>query len=109
MRSSITDIREVKQKNELILIDEAVEGMKLESNLGDVEHLYYYPENENLVDGINEFVADHNADMVAIIPHRYTLLESLFHKSVSKKLDFHTNIPLLVLPDNHKSVSAYLL
>lgn len=99
----------VKQKKESVSMEEAVAGVKLENKLNDVEHIYYFPEKEDLVEGINEFVQEHQADMVAIIPHRYSLMERLFHKSISKKMAFHTHIPLLALPDNHKSIPAYFL
>lgn len=95
----------VSQKKELVSVES---GTKLEHKLNDVEHIYYFPENEDVVDGINEFVLAHHADMVAIIPHRYNLIERLFHKSVSKKMAFHTHVPLLALPDKHKTMAAYL-
>jgi nucleotide-binding universal stress UspA family protein len=81
----------------------------IEGKLSNLEHTYYFPEKEDLVEGINEFIKDRNADMLAIIPHRYNFFERVFHNSVSKKMAFHTNVPLLALPDNHKSVAAYFL
>ena len=99
----------VKQKKESVSMEEAVAGVKLENKLNDVEHVYYFPEKENLVEGINEFVQEHQADMVAIIPHRYSLMDRLFHKSISKKMAFHTHVPLLALPDNQKSIPACFL
>ncbi len=97
----------VKKKKESIPVEEAVARIKVESKLNDVEHVYYFPEKEDLVEAINEFVEDKQADMVAIIPHRYNLMERLFHKSISKEMAFHTHVPLLALPDNHKSIPAY--
>jgi len=99
----------VKQKKESVSVEEAIAGAKLESKLSDVEHIYYFSEKEDLVEGINEFVEDKHADMIAIIPHRYNLMDRLFHKSISKKMAFHTRVPLLALPDNHKAVAAYFL
>lgn len=98
----------IKQKKELISV-EKVKGMKLESKRKNVEHIYYFPEKGNLAEGINEFVRDKKADMVAVIPHRYSLMERLFHKSISKQMAFHTKVPLLALPDNHKTIPAYFL
>lgn len=99
----------VKQKMETVSMEEAVAGVKLENKLNDVEHIYYFPEKEDLVEGINEFVQEYQTDWIAIIPHRYSLMERLFHKSISKKMAFHTHVPLLALPDNHKSIPAYFL
>ena len=84
-------------------------GRKLEGKLKDVAHVYSFSQSEDLVEGINGVVKEKKADMIAIIPHRYNLIERLFHKSISKKMAFHTRVPLLVLPDNHKSVAAYFI
>ena len=99
----------VKQKKESVSVEKAVAGVKLEGKLCDLQHIYYFLEKEDLIEGINEFVEDKQADMVAIIPHRYSLMERLFHKSISKKMAFHTRVPLLALPDNHTSIPAYFL
>ncbi len=99
----------VKQRNEPVSVEEAMLSMRVDNKLNDVEHFYCFPEKDDLVEGINKFVEDHKADMVAIIPHRYSLMEYLFHKSISKKMAFHTHVPLLALPDNHKSIPAYFL
>lgn len=98
----------VKQKKESVTVEKTTE-IKLENELSDVEHFYYFPEKEDLVDGINEFVKNKHADMIAMIPHRYSLFERLFHTSISKKMAFHTHVPLLALPDNHTTAAAYFL
>lgn len=99
----------VKREKEAVSVENAIAGSKLEGKLCDVQHIYYFPEKDDLVEGINEFVENKQADMVAIIPHRYSLMDRLFHKSISKKMAFHTHVPLLALPDNHKSIPAYFL
>ena len=83
--------------------------LRLENKLAETNHIYYFSENEDLITGINDFVKERKADMIVTIPHRHSLLERLFHESNSKKIAFHTAIPLLTLPDNHKSVAAYFL
>jgi len=98
----------IKQKNEMVA-EEKIKEIQSVNKKADMEYLYYFPENENLVEGINEFVKDYQIDMIAIIPHRYSLLERLFHISASKKMAFHTHVPLLALPDNHKKIPAYFL
>lgn len=99
----------IKQKKETVNVDEAVARVRLENKLNDVEHMYYFPEKEDLVEGINEFIKSKKADMVAIIPHHYSLMDRLFHRSISKKMAFHTNVPLIALPDNHTSIPAFFL
>ena len=99
---SVIYIVNVKEKTDEVTVANAVAEVQLETKLKDVEHFYYYPENDNPVEGINEFVKTKKADMVAVIPHHYTFPERLFHSSFSKKMAFHTHVPLLVLPTNEK-------
>jgi nucleotide-binding universal stress UspA family protein len=99
----------VRNKKEGLGKENAVAEMKTESALKDKHHYYFYSEKTDLVDGINDFVNAKKADMIAIIPHKYTFFNNLFHKSVSKRMAFHTKLPLLALPDNHKSIAAYFI
>jgi nucleotide-binding universal stress UspA family protein len=99
---SVIYIVNVKEKKDELTVANAIAEVQLDTTLKDVEHFYYYPENENPVEGINEFVKAKKADMVAVVPHHHTFVERLFHRSFSKKMAFHTHVPLLVLPDNDK-------
>lgn len=97
----------VKEKKEAVTLEEKTTSVKIDAKLCDVKHVYYFPENRDLAAGINEFVELKHADMVAIIPHRYNMMERLFHESISKKMAYHTKVPLLALPDTHQSAAAY--
>jgi len=99
----------VVKKEEVLSLDKAVIGVKLENKLNDVEHSYSFLENNDFVQEVNDFAHNHRADMIAIIPHRHNLIERLFHKSNSKRMAFHTDLPLLALPDNHKETPVYAL
>lgn len=103
---NISIVNVIKDKN-LISVDEAVTGVKLDHKLHDVNHSYFFPENDNLIEGINDFAHRNEADMIAIIPHRHNLIERLFQRSISKKIAFHTDLPLLALPDAYKTVPLY--
>jgi nucleotide-binding universal stress UspA family protein len=99
----------VRNKKEKIAKENAIAEMTTENALKGGRHYYFYSEKADLVDGINDFVKARKADMIAIIPHKYTFFNNLFHKSVSKRMAFHTKLPLLALPDNHKSIAAYFI
>lgn len=82
---------------------------RLENKLSEMEHFYYFPEKKDTVEAINEFAKVKQADMIAVVPHHYNLMERLFHKSMSKTMAFHTRLPLLALPDNHKRAEVYFI
>lgn len=89
----------VKPKKELLSTDQAIGGVILEGDLEGTEHVYYFHENESLIEGINEFIERYDCDIVATIPHHYNFIETLFHKSISKTIAFHAHLPILCIPD----------
>lgn len=51
--------------------------------------------NDSIINGINQYVNEIDADLVAMFTRRTSLIEKLFKKSVAKKAAFQTKIPLL--------------
>lgn len=47
--------------------------------------------------GINQFIEDKAINMAVIIPRKHSFFYSLFHEPKTKKLAFHTQVPLLAL------------
>jgi hypothetical protein len=43
------------------------------------------------------FADREDIQLVITLPQKYGFFESLFHRSVTKKLAFHTHLPLLLL------------
>ncbi len=60
---------------------------------------YHYINHDDAADGIMGFALDHDIQVVITVPQKYGLFESLFHRSLTKKLAFHTTIPLLLLKE----------
>lgn len=81
----------------ILAIDKAVEGIKLDHLLDKAEHSFHYSENDDVVDGVNDFVKAKKIDMVVMIPKSTSVMKSFFHSSNTKRLAFHTDVPLLAL------------
>ena len=47
---------------------------------------------------IEEYILEQRIDIVAMVTHKRTFLESIFNRSMTKKMSYHTRIPLLALP-----------
>ncbi len=71
----------------------------LENSLQDIEHVMFYSSSDDVTCEINAFADKHNCDWVAMIPHKHNLLNRLFHESNTKRMAFHTHIPLLSIHD----------
>lgn len=78
-------------------IAKAVAGIKMDRILEDIDHSFHFSTGKNVVDGINHFADANNIDMIVMIPHPHTSLKTLFAESNTKRMAFHTKIPLLSL------------
>jgi nucleotide-binding universal stress UspA family protein len=77
---------------------EAANGLKLEAMLQDVPHTFHQYTHSDVAHGLNEFAGMYHAEMVAMIPHKHGFFDELIHGSATRKMAFHGNVPLLVLP-----------
>lgn len=78
-------------------VTEAVEGIKLDHSLEGIEHSFEYSKNEDVVEGINDFVSKNQMDMVVMIPRQHSIFKDIFKRSNTKSVAFHTHVPLLAL------------
>ncbi len=61
-------------------------------------NIYYIElEKGDVVQSINKYVDEVAADLLVMAKHNRNFFDRLFHRSLSKKMAFHTKIPLLVL------------
>jgi nucleotide-binding universal stress UspA family protein len=60
----------------------------------------YVPDEGNINDGLNDFLKDHDADLLCMIRCKKGLFKHLFIESATLKQTFHTSVPLLILHDN---------
>jgi nucleotide-binding universal stress UspA family protein len=77
----------------------AIAGIKIENYFSDIEFTTHFAESDDFTTGINNFIQSAVIDVIVMIPHKHNFLERLFKESHTKKIAFHTNIPLLTLPD----------
>lgn len=47
---------------------------------------------------IEEYILEQRIDIVAMVTHKRTFLESIFKRSRTKKMSYHSQIPLLAIP-----------
>ena len=76
---------------------EAISGLTMENYLKNIDHGLFFPESENIIDEMNIFVDTHQIDWLVMLPQSHQLLTGLFHRSNTKRMAFHTHIPLLSL------------
>ena len=67
--------------------------------LGKVQHSLHNVEMQaSVADSISSFAKENDADIIVLINYKHTFIEKLTREAVVKKVGFHSQIPLLVLP-----------
>ncbi len=73
------------------------ESPELHAMLAPLNPVYHFVEKENVEEGIQEFITANQMDWLVIVPHKYSFLESLFHKSHTKAIMKKVHIPLIAM------------
>lgn len=65
-----------------------------------IPHKFHFIENEHVQDAINDFIDLQEMDMLIMLPKKHSFFESLFRKSQTKEMLYHSHIPILALHQN---------
>jgi nucleotide-binding universal stress UspA family protein len=87
-------------ENEEMSAEKEAVIVKVEKLLEESDHSIHHPVNQNIVEGLNEFISNTAAEIIAMISHKHNVFYSLLNLSSTKKMAFHTKVPLLALPEN---------
>ncbi|WP_207513440.1 universal stress protein [Longitalea luteola] len=73
------------------------ERAKLELMLKDYGPEFYFIRQYDFFDAISQFVDDKNIDLIVIVPRERSFLSGLFKTSHTKKLAYHSHIPIVAI------------
>ena len=80
--------------------DTPEQAVLLHNILGDLKAEYHAINNKDVGDGISEFAENNNLDLIIAIPKKHKLLDGLFKSSSTKKLIFHSHIPIMCIHED---------
>ncbi len=75
-------------------VEERIEDWKMYYKNDDVS--FHILKGEDKEQAILSFVSDNNVDMLVMCTHKRSFFEGLFHKSLTKKMAYHSTVPLLI-------------
>jgi nucleotide-binding universal stress UspA family protein len=87
----------VQENHKQISEEVARQQQLLHDLLRDYNPRFYFENNEHFIDGINYFVDTHSIDIIIAIPRKHKLFEGLFKERHTKKLAFHSHVPLMYI------------
>lgn len=74
-----------------------VERTKLETMLKNYAPEFYFIRQYDFFDAISQFTEDKNIDLIVIVPRERSFLSGLFKTSHTKKLAYHSHIPIVAI------------
>lgn len=77
----------------------AEQAVKLEKMAEGIKTSIFFISNEDIIDGLSEYINKIEPDILSMLSRSHTLFERLFTSSITSKLSFRTEIPLLVLDE----------
>lgn len=57
----------------------------------------------NFEQAVQQYVDEHAIDILAMITHKKSLLENIFHRSATRNMAYRTRVPLLAIPSTEAS------
>ena len=73
------------------------EKAKMNELLSGFEPEYAFIRLFDFTDAINQFATDKNADVIITVPRKHSFLSTLFTTSHTKKLAYHSHLPVLAI------------
>lgn len=61
---------------------------------------FHIVDSEDVEHSIFDFIQNHDTDVLALVDHKRSFFEGLFRTSMTKKLAFHSKIPVLAVHEN---------
>lgn len=94
----VLHIVNVDSEHYVELTDEyKAERAKLELMLKNYSPEFYFIRQYDFFDAISQFVDDKNIDMIVIVPRDRSFVSGLFKTSHTKKLAYHSHIPIVAI------------
>ncbi len=73
------------------------ESLKLDNMLSDLHPIYDMVENKDVEEGLNDFAEKNDIDLLITVPRKRHFLEKIPETSTTRKLIYHTMIPLMCI------------
>ena len=80
-----------------ISFESASEAKKLEHVLKGIKRSYHFQTHEKFEEGLNQYIDDHQIDMVVILPRAHTFLDRVLKRSHTSQIVFQSKTPLLTI------------
>ena len=92
-------------ENQMANASESNAGIKLEHHLKNIPHSWHFPDDGDIVHSIINTARTISADWISVVPHHLSWIKQLFHNSVTNRVAFEADCPILTLPEHHSQMT----
>lgn len=85
--------------NSLITREEIDAAKELEHQFHDVPHLFHFYNSADTAKGLDDFIAEYEADLLITVTRRDNKLKNVFHESITKRVAEQIHLPLIAFHD----------
>lgn len=98
-RAPIEFVNVIRPDDEIDDEERSRQVLALEDLAQDINTSIHFTTNTDIIDGLSEYVNHKEPDLFVLLSRKHSLFERLFTKSITNKLSFRTEIPLLVIDE----------
>lgn len=98
--SAQLEILNVNPKGEQPSDDVQREQALFDRMLDGIQHSFYFTQHKNITKGIIDYANHSKAEIIVSLPKRYSFIESMLRESVSARLTYRSDKPVLLLRSN---------
>jgi nucleotide-binding universal stress UspA family protein len=99
INSSIDFLFIVDEEHKMDNKTQRLKAANFDDKFGVKYHPVHFRNDENVEDGILDYINNHDTDLLAVVAHQRNFWQGLFHKGVAKSLTKHTELPILILSE----------
>lgn len=77
--------------------DTQFESLAINTLFGEYNPKYHFVAHKDFAEGLNKFIESNEVDILVMMPQKRGFFESIFTRSHTKTMAFHTTIPLLLV------------
>lgn len=78
-------------------VQQAIHRLDFNNHFEGISSRFVVVNNDDVIDGINQYSSGHQADLLVLFPKRYAYFKNLFRKSVTKNILRQSNLPVMVI------------
>jgi nucleotide-binding universal stress UspA family protein len=91
------EVVNVGPPTEQLTTEKAVTYLYMEDRLKNVKHTTFHIDGEDVAEELESYYKGYPTDVIMLNPKKHNLFYRLFNHSVTKKLAFHLNLPILAI------------